>query len=264
MTFVPADDADVYILSFPKCGRTWLRLLIVKALSLGFELPMELCRDLEPADFARAAPESLPVIAFLHDGDPGGRSPAEQNPDKSWYADRRVVFLTRDLRDVIVSHYFQRTRRQTHPYVGTLSEFLDEERGSLRSCIAYWNIWHAHRHTPSAFLDLSYERLTDDPAGELGRVLAFCGVPAVDPAVLEEAVRYAAFANMRAMEATGTLDSRRLRPGDPMDPESYKTRRGVVGGYRDYLTQDQIRFVNTVITENLTASRHPAAFAAGP
>jgi len=257
-------SADVYVMSFPKCGRTWLRLLIVKALADGFGLGMDLGRDLEPAELAAAAPDSLPTIAFLHAGDPGGRTPAELSTSaraRSWYADRRIVFMTRDLRDVVVSFYFQRTRRDDNPYRGTLSDFLTEERGGLRSAIAYWNGWHADRHTPAAFLATSYERLSTDPVAELGRVLAFAGVPSLGSGTLAAAARYGDFANMRMLESTDALATERLRPGDPADPESYKTRRGVVGGYRDYLTPGEIDLVNDLVMCELTPDLWPAAFA---
>jgi len=255
-------SADVYVMSFPKCGRTWLRLLVVKALADGFGLRMDPSHDLEPARLVAAATIPLPGIAFLHDGDPGGRSAAElSTSDKSWYADRRIVFMTRDLRDVVVSHYFQRTRRNEDPYRGTLSDFLTEERGGLRSAIAYWNGWHAQRHTPAAFLTTSYERLSDDPVAELARVLGFAGVPPLAPETLTAAARYGDFDNMRVLESTDALATERLRPGDPADPESYKTRRGVVGGYRDYLTPGEVDLVNAVIKRELTPALRPAAFA---
>ena len=43
----------------------------------------------------------------------------------------------------------------------------------------------------------------------------------------------------------------RLRPGDKTDAESFKTRRGVVGGYTDYLGDTEIEFLNQYIAKNL-------------
>jgi hypothetical protein len=40
------------------------------------------------------------------------------------------------------------------------------------------------------------------------------------------------------LEAAGAFDSKILRPGDVRDPESFKVRRGKIGGYREYLSSD--------------------------
>jgi hypothetical protein len=71
-------------------------------------------------------------------------------------------------------------------------------------------------------------------------MLDFVGVRGVDDGVMCEAVVFASFDNMRAMEETDATGSARLRPGRTGDLDSYKTRRGVVGGYRDELTPQQI------------------------
>jgi hypothetical protein len=76
------------------------------------------------------------------------------------------------------------------------------------------------------------------------------------------AVDYGSFMNMRAMERGDTLQTGVLRPGNPDDPESYKTRRGIVGGFRDYLSQDQIHDINNLIIDSLVKAWWPAAFAA--
>jgi hypothetical protein len=38
-----------------------------------------------------------------------------------------------------------------------------------------------------------------------------------------------------------------LSPGNVDDPESYKTRRGVVGGFKDYLNAGDILYVERAI-----------------
>ncbi|WP_051967521.1 sulfotransferase domain-containing protein [Kitasatospora mediocidica] len=258
----PVDaDGDVYVISFPKCGRTWLRVLMAKAISEGRRLPMELCEDLVLTGFSDAD-SAVPRIVFWHDDRVEWRTPAELSRDKSFYRDRKVVLLVRDLRDTAVSRYFQSARRSENPYPGELADFLTEEQGSVKTCLAFWNIWHASRHVPASFLLTSYERLAADPVGELARVLDFCGLPPVDPQALRTAVDFADFGNMRAMELADTLRSERLRPAVPGDPESFKTRRGVVGGFREYLSPDQIAYVNQLVRRDLVPEWHPAALAA--
>ena len=47
---------------------------------------------------------------------------------------------------------------------------------------------------------------------------------------------------MKKMEASRQYDPQLLQPGDVSDPESYKVRKGKVGGYADYLPSDDIEY----------------------
>jgi hypothetical protein len=54
--------------------------------------------------------------------------------------------------------------------------------------------------------------------------------------IFQEALEFSRFENMQKLEAAGAFDSNILHPGDVRDPESFKVRRGKVGGYREYLS----------------------------
>jgi len=56
---------------------------------------------------------------------------------------------------------------------------------------------------------------------------------------------------MKKMERNGVINSRKLQPRDPSDPETYKVREGLVGGYRNYLSDDDIVYVNRKIETGL-------------
>ena len=71
--------------------------------------------------------------------------------------------------------------------------------------------------------------------------------------VIAEAVRFTSFENMRKMESADKFKSARLRPLDKEDKESYKTRRGKVGGFVDYLSRENIEYINRKINEELSS-----------
>jgi hypothetical protein len=170
--------------------------------------------------------------------------------DKSAYRGMPVLFLTRDVRDVLVSSYFETTRRagvfERRPpqFEGSLSEFVESPVLGVRKVAAFYAIWAARRHVPASFLCISYEQLRARPRELLTTVLEFVGAGAVSPASVAEAVDFASFRNMRTLEAAGAVDDPRLRPGDPLDDESYKVRRGVVGGYVDYMSAADLAYVD--------------------
>jgi hypothetical protein len=206
----------------------------------------------------------LPMIVVVHEDRPMLKTPQELETSKRKYRNKRVIFLARDPRDVIVSSYFEMKKRGElfgeNPYEkhkpvfeGDLSEFIEQSRGGFDTILRYYNIWAANRDIPEGFLLMRYEDLKRDPAGELRRVLDFLGLQSIDDVAIQEAVSFASFENMRKMEKDGNFQSGVLKPAERSDEDSYKTRKGRVGGYTDYLTDDEIRRLNEKMQDDLSA-----------
>jgi hypothetical protein len=251
---LPRSEPEVLIVSYPKCGRTWLRAMVGRALCREFDLPER--RLLKTHELSRAA--GIAPTRFVHDGDGGaaGIPWHRRDRDKSRFRSRRVALLVRDPRDVVVSSYFQATRRMG-VFDGTLAEFLRDDCFGVRGIAAFYADWEASREIPREFLLLRYEDLHRVPGDRLRSLLAFMGAPGVTPDRIADAVAFASFDRLRALEAEGGL-SPKLRPADPEDPDSFKVRRGVVGGHRDYLDADDLAF----ISEALRAEGFPFGFGA--
>lgn len=228
---------DTFLISFPKCGRTWLRVMLGKAMRDRYELRGHNLMRFTDAGVDAAG---VPRILATHDDSPQVKAPEHLIRQKSPYRRRRVLFLARDPRDVVVSLYFHRTRRRRDPYPGSLSDFLTERVGSFDALLAFYNIWAEQRHVPAAFELLRYEDLRDDPGAGFRRVLDFVGLGDVSDEVAERAVEFASFERMQRREREGTARSRAVRTADASDPASYKARRGVVGGYVDELAPAEI------------------------
>jgi len=257
--------ADVYVVSFPKCGRTWLTLLVGRAIQQHFGLdkndPLQLRKlgDLRP---------EIPRIAPTHDELPQWKKPDELSHDKSRYEGKKVIFLVRDPRDTFVSNYFQKKKRVTvsrsffffkrrgrernQPFDGELADFMNTSIGGFDSLLRFFNIWEQQRTVPDGFLLVRYEDLHEDAGRELRRVLDFIGVAGVDDEIVNEAVRFASFDNMHKMEREEAFKHGKMKPADKNDSESYKTRKGKVGGYVEYLTEEQIAELNAKMSERLT------------
>jgi len=238
-------EPEVCVVSYPKCGRTWLRALVGKALCEQFGL--DEARVFKTLDLSCAA--EILATKFIHDGTGGvaGVKWNEQERDKSRFADTKVALLVRDPRDVVVSSYFQATKRMD-AYAGSMREFIRDECFGIRAVVAMYEAWQDSQQVPRDFLLLRYEDLQRDPAACLRTLLEFMGLDDPDPDAIAEAVRYGAFENMRRLERSGRFE-RKLSPGDPDDEDSYKVRKGRVGGYVDYLSPDDIAFVERVIAE---------------
>lgn len=254
--------ADAYILSYPKCGRTWLRLMLGHALASHHGL---LTGDhalhpeaLGEVDALASLVPGLPRVRFKHDDNPHYRTPRELVPLKDEYADRPVVLLVRDPRDTVVSLYHQMTKRETRwRYTGSLADYIRFERGSFTTMLRYYNLWADRPSDPLRFMRMRYEDLHEDPGRELARLLEFIGIEGVTQATLDSAVAFASFDNMRKLETAAPAQgsskpsSARLAGGHADRPETLKTRQGKVGSYRDELPPDLVAWVDAEVRDGL-------------
>jgi hypothetical protein len=128
-------------------------------------------------------------------------------------------------------------------FEGTISDFVRDERFGIRKILTFYQHWHDQRQVPGDFLFLRYEDLHRDTADTLGRTLQFLGAEPVDRGILNRAVEFSAFDNLKKLEAANRFQSSRLAGKDPADPESAKVRKGHVGGYGDYLSSDDLAYI---------------------
>lgn len=238
---------DVSLLSFPKAGRTWLRLMLGRILADHFGVI-----DVDPFRVQRMGDRALgiPRIRINHDDNPQVKTPDELVANKSEYRGLKVIYLVRDIRDLAVSNYFEFTRRRGQQDHG-ISAYLRSRRGSVATMIQHYNIWAANRVVPADFHLVRYEELHADAEACLRDVLRFIGIPDVADATIRRAVDFGSFANMRHLELRGSIQHRGMLAGDLSDPESFKTRRGKIGGYVDYMGSDDIVWTETMIRERL-------------
>lgn len=213
------------VVSFPKSGRTWLRVMLDE-LGLPFD--------------------------YRHDGSTHrGANKISQIRvgNKPLFHMYPVVFLSRDPRDTVVSGYFEMTRRDGLPYNGTISDFIRDPRHGIKKCILFNKAWLRTGAKLRRFLPITYEELSENPEGALRTVVDFVGAEVGDD-VIARAVTENTFEKMRQREVNGAYRrslKKKLTPGNREDPESYKLRRGKIGGYVDYLSPDDVAYCNAML-----------------
>ena len=259
--------SDVVFVSYGKSGRTWLRLMLSRFFQQRFGLEEGVFLEFDNLHRQNAA---IPKVYFTH----GNYLPDYTgHPDVfEDFADRRVVLLIRDPRDVAVSQYFQWGRRMRphkkwlnrYPEHGaelSLFEFVHDHESGLTRVIEFQNRWAEAFARLDQLLLIHYEEMRARPEGALQQTLEFMGFsPSAEE--LKDGVAYAAFDNMRKLEEDGSVraSGQRLVPGQHGDWDSYKVRRAVVGGYRDYLDATQ----RAAIDARLAAELNPAFGYADP
>lgn len=255
--------ADAFVVSFPKCGRTWLRLLISRSIVKHFNIEVpEDNLGLIYIQYLSKYNSSIPKIVFEHDDDVFFKSPQELSTSKVEYKNNKVLHLVRDPRDVIVSSFFHKKHRHNFSpndksrnsymsYEGQIDDFVMEQIGSFNTLLNYYNIWHQNRDVPLDYMMLRYEDLYREPKKWLRQTLNFLELYVSDEAI-EDAINYASFTNMRKMEEQQLFKSDVLKPADPSNPNTYKTRQKKLGGFTKHLNEETIAYMNRQIADNLS------------
>jgi hypothetical protein len=248
--------ADVAVVSFAKSGRTWLRVMLSRLFQVKYALPDQII--IERDNLHRLNP-AVPVFLFTQ-----GSYIQDVRPiagPQSPYHGKRLIFLARHPADTAVSYFFHTSnrinplkkdvKRLPEDLSGTLvSEFVKNELWGMPAIIRYLNAWadalaqHPHR------LLVRYEDLRVDPKPQLERIAGILGERFTDTAY-HEAIAFASFERLQAMERADFFANQRLQPRNPANPDSFKVRRGKVGGYRDYLDDDQVAWVEQQVRESL-------------
>ena len=118
---------------------------------------------------------------------------------------------------------------------------LRDRRFGVHAIVNTMNDWIEEFSRRDDFIVIRYEALRASPAECFRDLLTVLGESSPDMTMFQEALEFSRFENMQKLEAAGAFDSKILRPGDVRDPESFKVRRGKVGGYREYLSaEDQV------------------------
>src|SRR5207302_1230109 len=228
---------DAIIVSIPKSGRTWLRAFLCayfcKRFGLEFTLRPERYRD-----------SRIPRLIFSHDlfehrtkGDLWDRLRGKYLVPRRELGRAKIILLGRDPNAPV-------ELRQK-----SVSDVLRDKRFGVRAIINTMNDWIDEFSRRDNFILIRYEALHASPAEHFRDLLALLGESTPDIAIFQEALEFARFENMQKLEAAGAFDSKILHPCDVRDPESFKVRRGKVGGYREYLSIEDQKYAADALAE---------------
>ena len=237
---------EVVILSAPKSGRTWIRTFLCAYLCKRYGLEF----TLQPGRYDHPG---FPRVIFSHDrfehwtkGNRWDRLRGKYLVPRKELQRAKIVLLVRDPRDCFVSLYLQMTRRDRSADAAlrqkSASELLRDERFGVRGIVRVMNDWLEEFSGRKDFTIVRYEALRASPAEHFRNLLAVIGETTPDMSIFQEALEFSRFENMQKLEAAGVFDSKILHPGDVRDPESFKVRRGKVGGYREYLSAEDLEY----------------------
>jgi hypothetical protein len=250
--------ADALVVSIPKSGRTWLRVFLYAYF----------CRSINhefTISNRKLAGTGVPKIEFTHDiwgyltvNSWKYRFLGKEVIPAHASRTRPILLLARDPRDVIVSFFFHITKRVGSSYRGNLSSTIRHPRFGINAMVDVMNTWMADWSRRENFKFVRYEDCRRNTEATFREMLAFLGVRDIDDASFIHGLQFSSFENMRQMESERRFKNKILSAANVDDPESYKARRGIVGGYRDYVAREDLNYLDDAL------SRLDARFGYGP
>lgn len=207
-----AGPDDIFVVGYPKSGNTWLQHLLtslVYGLDIRYTPPVlmnDLMPDLDVRKFYRRY--CSPMFFRTHD-----------LPKPTF---RRVIYLIRDGRDVMVSFFHYQAALD-----GAAPDFEKIVNGAGLPFPCRWDehveAWMANPYGAEMMI-VRYEALKQDAAAELARIAAFGGLDR-DRASVDAAVRNCTFEAMKRYEETMGFET--------FPKEKQFVRRGIVGSFKD-------------------------------
>ena len=273
-----ARRAGLLIIGHPKSGNTWLKVMLARLYQVrhGFK-----ANELIGSDELALRNPAIPRLAatnavYSYEG-AVGRILAAGAPDDP-LRHKPVMLLARNPIDIAVSWFFQFTKRQSahkqelvnhfieHPIdrrtIG-MWDFVRHSDIGLPFLIDYLNTWERNIGELENAMMVRYEDLRSDTAETLKKVTVLMGEDFSDDEIAE-AVSFGSFDNLRKLETSGFFRRGGMRLVNANDPETFKVRRGKVGGYGDYFTEAQTAELEALMMERLspTFGYRPASGAA--
>jgi len=217
---------DIFLVSYPKSGNTWLRFLLANLLSRppqSFQDANNLVPDIHNA----RTPEMISEV-------PSPRILKSHFPFDARYP--RVIYLVRDPRSVCVSQFFFKKRkgelRPEQRFEMFLDQFLDGFDDGFGDWGNHVTSWMAQdEHSPDR-ITVRYEDLKADTAACLRRLCAFAGIEASE-SNLAEAIAHCSMDAMLRIERDTGLGQQLKGQGDLRIPF---VRRGSTREWREYFT----------------------------
>lgn len=216
-------DDDVFIVSYPKSGNTWLRFLVANLMRKPNSQPINFY------NVHNYCPEWEPTLdKGWHDSSSASVYKSHQPFDVSF---RKVVYIMRDPRDVYVSYYHYILPSIEEKW--TFAEFIEmfnSPYGRWSGHVTSWVV--SEKLVGSSFILLRYEDLLMNPLAELKKLAEFMNISATGEQ-FESAISNSSFESMK------NIESNKGRKFFNVDKTTFM-RKGQAGEWRNYFGEREL------------------------
>jgi alcohol sulfotransferase len=230
------------VCGYPKTGRTWLRFMMANALAeehgLGIDIDLNNVYSVVPNEETGAI-NGQPTFAY------GGSVPKIEMSHRRYQEGEatgsRLVFMTRDPRDIMVSHWLHDSL-QVKIFDGSLREYVRDPGRGISAFLGHLESWAPHLEHNQI---VAYEEMCRSPREVVTKIFQTLGVTISDGSV-EHAVSQGEIGRMRQIEIDSGIAGHDY---DRSNPEARRIRAGKIGGFIQYLEEADLSFIDSAITK---------------
>ncbi|XP_038975495.1 flavonol 4'-sulfotransferase-like isoform X2 [Phoenix dactylifera] len=258
---------DLFLISFPKSGTTWLKALAFATMTRKqYPLARHPLLSLNPHDCVAYMDELFAIgQASKVEALPSPRILATHMP-YSWLPDSvagsgcRIIYIARDPKDALVSYWHFIVERSRSPQMKKIP-FMEAFETFCEGKVPFGPIWdHSLEYWRESLkrtekvLFLRYEGLLEDPVANVKRLAEFVGCPFSEEeqegGMVEEIVRLCSIENMKSLEVN---KDGKHGPIYPVAKSSF-FRKGTKGDWRNHMSLEMARRLDVIIEEKLQGS----------
>lgn len=227
------DPSDVIVTGYPRAGNTWL----VTAIDAMFNADnLDSFADKGSQTYTMDFFQFLDIVKQLeHPRILQSHLRYDMLPDDVQKKDVKIIHISRDPRDVVVSYYHFCQIWRMFNYQGSWDTFFEaflEGNVAFGSWFDYTKDWMSHKDDPN-ILFIDYEGFQADSVATIAKIANFLGKN-LSTDIVEKIASEVCFDSMK--------QNPRLNRMDPMffdESKGHFIRSGKVGDWKNYFTSDQ-------------------------
>jgi estrone sulfotransferase len=227
------NNKDVILTSFPKSGNTWVRFFFCNLISLTEW-------EGKPIDF-QILDNTMVEFGVSNLLNPWQYTliPRLVKTHKSYlpfFANKKVILITRDPRDVMVSYYYFSSNKKTINFSGTFSDLIRHPKLGLESWFRYHQSWQSVR--TEIFY---YEAIKNDEYNQFLRMLNFLQIDLPD-SIIYKAIQSSQFEKVKQRE-----EKIKHYKEKENKEEFIFARKGIVGDWKNFFSESDLSYYNSLI-----------------
>ncbi|KAG8177584.1 hypothetical protein JTE90_028305 [Oedothorax gibbosus] len=282
LTYNPRPD-DLFIVTYPKSGTTWMQIIVACICRRGrpFESALEFFSE---SPFLEMTGSEGP-LAMKRPGAIKTHLPFHLAP---WSDEAKYIYVARNPKDVCVSFFNHVKNMNGYNFTdGQFDDYFEifmEGKVNFGDYFGHLRSWYDHKDDPNV-LFVTYEELKTDVKSGILRIAEFMGqeykvMLESDPQILNDVIEHSSFRYMKenfdrqVAELSATAhETVKRKPeliaglkvlfsaenklfGTASDSVSF-VRKGVVGDWKNYFSQEQIKRMDEKFREKMKGTDIP-------